>query len=224
MVGERYSHSLDIGEELEKEKAAEEQQEEKKEQPAEEKQHPKSIQQVFEEQKPAPEPKTAPEEPEQEPAEPQASSKETLPNEEQLEGASSDLAVNKTDPVEEDINAIITKEMPELPQKKTVWANRWLLGVVFVVFVAGILFVWLKSVPKNAEESSPQFLEPVSLVVYNMTGAVQESMPLSEPVIVKENVSVSEPVLPSGRQLDKAESAPASLDELPDFLSERLKD
>lgn len=246
MVGERYSHSLDISEELKKEEEEKKQQlsctcspdlnkkgqsaepsKEKAEEGAEA-QSAAETENVVADKSPEPT--------EEEKAEEKSGSDKTA-SPEQKEGAEAPnqsfeeetqtdevgAGVTKLpidDPVEEDINAIITKDIPELPPKKTLWSTKRVVGLVLVGLVIGVFFFWMRYVPEEAVPEASSSL--VSLVVYNMTGAVQETMPLSEPVLVGENKSVSEPVLPAAEQSGMPRIK--SLDELPDFLSERLKD
>ncbi len=119
MVGDRFSHSLDIGKEIEKEEERLKQQEELKKQ----EQAPKtpSAEELLESV-------------EDESADEQEAAEEPAP-EKTTESV-------QPDPSEEDINEIITKGIPTLPRRKTVWDRVLAYHVPFFLVLILILGVW----------------------------------------------------------------------------------
>ncbi|MEM4239917.1 MAG: hypothetical protein QXM31_00030 [Candidatus Woesearchaeota archaeon] len=245
MVGERYGQSLDIGKEIEKEKEEEQQplpctcspDLRKKNQPAEqdtaENKEEKAEAKQDSEKTAQPEAGKAQEssqgqqEPQQQKqaeaqaqqhAETQApgqqAQEQQMPPEQETPP---ELPV--TDPVEEDVNAIITKEIPELPAKTSIWTNKWLLGIIFVALITGIFLAWMKLAPENTQ-SLPQPTQsgPVSLVVYNA----------SEPAAAPAMPDQAQPTAPAAPERipeqQKKPAEPKSIDELSEFFSEQLKD
>lgn len=234
MVGERYGQSLDIGKEIEKEEQEKDQPLpcicDRKKPKAEisesepEKTGEKQDDAPAQDEKPSDTPTEQEKQPEEEKivqaentasksAEPDSEKQEAKeeipaekPAEEQPEEAP-ELPVRAPDPVEEDVNAIITKEIPELQGRKSVWANKWVVGMVFVAVIVGIFLLW----PKNAPESAPAQFDTVSLVVYNITEPVQEAVVPLESSPVQENITA-------------AAENPESVDDLPDFLAGQLRD
>ncbi len=282
MVGERYSHSLDIGEELEKEK----EEEKKGEQPqlpcfCSPKIRPKASESEQEKKdEPAPEPEKN-EEPEQEKEEPaqeenqeavgeetaeqqvsasQEAAKEAVPQQEtreepRIEVKPADISEDSgweqmedvapaepqsiPDPVEEDINAIITKEVPVLNPRKSVierlLEHQLLLVVAFVAVIAGIFFAWKIVLPEPAAQNFE--LEPsAAFVPANITLLPAQIPELQE---TAQEIPLAEiPEIPKGFETAVAPAVPeevfeeelpvqanaSSVDELPEFFAQRLKD
>ncbi len=292
MAGERYSHSLDIGEELEREKeeekkgeqqplpcfcspkirpkASEEQQEEnkerqeKKEEPAPESETKEDpMQEKEEKQNESP----AEQEEEQKFSEASNTAKESVPEQKQehseeprIEVRSADLSDESgwekmedvapaepqrpCDPVEEDVNAIITKEVPVLHPGKSIFEclleRKSLLIFVFVALVAGVFLAWKLVLPEPLARGL-QFEPSDAFVPANTTlFPVQDS---EVPVISSETpeiIELPEQLPPEPAELVEmpdglvvGEVIPAaivvqanssSVDELPEVLAQQLRD
>ncbi len=275
MAGERYSHSLDVGKELEKEKEEEKkgeqqplpcfcspkirpknsengEEQEKKEEPAQEQEKGQegseesaakeetSEQQASEKQEAAKE--SVPEQqPVQEISEQQAQPSIVVrPAElaedsgwESMEDVVPAEPQSPPDPVEEDVNAIITKDIPVLHSRKGIverlLEHKLLLLVGFVAVIAGIFFAWKMILPEPAVQ---QFeLEPSAAFVPPNITLFHAQVP-EAPVVSQEAPETGEVVeLPEEGVVGEVVPAEtivqanvSSVDELPDFFVRQLKD
>jgi hypothetical protein len=223
MVGDRFGQSIDIGKDLEKEVARKQAQDQAKEvaqaPPAE---NPPEKQETI-----------APEEPQAPAAEETSASSaqaESTVNEDLIEPAGEETiepadeeTVDLTneepsepavpplppDPVEEDVNAIITRDFPELRTNESVWSRivtyRAFFIALIILFVGGwFVFQWM-SPSEEALRGMPRPTAPASLVAFNAT------MP-----------AVGAPVIPP--QSEEEQPHPRSVEELPDIFAQGLRD
>ncbi|MEM2915905.1 MAG: hypothetical protein QXT19_00900 [Candidatus Woesearchaeota archaeon] len=266
MAGERYSHSIDISEELEKEKEEEkkgeeqplpcfcspkirpkasekdeaeeekrDEQEQKEEHAPEEKRglakEENGEQQASARQDAAKDAESQQETPEKpcieiKPADLSEDESEMEP----LEEEQPLLPQSRPDPVEEDVNAIITKDIPVLYKRKSIFErllkHKLLLLVVFVGFVAGIFFAWKMVLPEPAAqkfelEAFDAFVPPnITLFpaqIPEFPETAYEPVELPEQPEAPEAGGESVPV-------EVVQANSSSVDELPDFFAQRLKD
>ncbi len=278
MVGGRYSQSLDIGRELEKEKEEgkeplpctcppdlgkkaepepEKVEEAKAESPAEKVSEP-------EKQESAPEPadnseKTAETSPvsaeassepaeslqeiQSEPAE-EPKSEENPAEDESIdeEPSEPEIPLKEPDPVEEDVEAIINKEIPALKPRTSILAlifsRSWIFWVVFVVVVGGMFWIWSSAQQSAEKEKEMLPVKPLLVPLESQitidqapeTAAEENTAPetaveeniADETVVEPEENAITAPVAPVQQDLAPVE-ANDSADELADILAEGLK-
>lgn len=218
MVGGRISQSIDIGKDLEQEKPAEQPQEQKKEElPKESPAAEAPASPSAEEPRPelaTPEPASSAETT-QAPAESPAIS---FPEEPADEEEPAPEQSRPPDPLEEDVNEIITKDVPVLKPRTTFarQAARYrFLVILLLVFAAGSWFAFRAT---NVPELDSA---PVESLGAQPAAAAVALQPM---VQVLNETRVAEEQEPSKPGPAPAPAAQSSIDELGSMLAQRLKD
>lgn len=211
MVGERFGQSLDIGKELEEEKKEKEQElpcgcdvpprkHDNSAQEPEKKEETSSANAETEAGKSAEPGKTEAAEPESNPdSEKQAAVEaqpEKTPEAQQLEEHEEEILEEKKepDPVEEDVNEIITKDFPVLKHRTSIWASiaehSLAFWLIFFVVVAGMFVAWKLVLPVKVQENLPVAgYAPIDSAIYENT---TQELAL-EPEIIAGSVSFVQP-------------------------------
>jgi len=226
MEGERFGYSIDIGKELEKDetqqpKPEEQKPEEPKAEELQKQEEPKAEAQPKQDDA-AKQESTAQEQPQQsvpeqpsvpvQPQEPQQPSVEESPAGEEFpdEEPVEQEPPRPPDPVEEDINAIITRDFPELNARPGIWerivAYRALLIFLLFVFIAG----WFAFILFGPEEPTRMTFQP-------------EVFPAQPVALAALPIPVNyTPVLPA--EPVKSASPEERFEDIPLMLAERLRD
>ncbi len=168
-MGERYSHSLDIGKELEEEQEAEQPKgpDPVEEQPAQEppaedsEKESESASQPASEQPVAEQSQPAQEQPSELP-----SAQELLEQEQEPEDEEPvvEEPPRPPDPIEEDVNAIITQEFHYLEPKQSFW-TRSIIPLILVAILIGGIWVFFHLTEENpGPQSTSLVVAPVQTV------------------------------------------------------------
>jgi hypothetical protein len=76
-----------------------------------------------------------------------------------------ETSLKEPDPVEEDVEAIINKEIPDLKPRKSILAlffsHSWIFWVVFVVVVGGMFWIWSAAQQSAEQEKEMLPVKPV---------------------------------------------------------------
>jgi hypothetical protein len=251
MVGERFGQSLDIGKELEAEKQEKEQElpcgcdvpppkKDNSAQSPEKKEETSSANAETGAEKSAEpekiEPETMPdsEKPQVVEAQPEKTSEEQQPEEREEPEEEIPAEKKEPDPVEEDVNEIMTKDFPVIKYKTSIWrgiaAHSLLFWVVFFVVVGGMFVAWKLVLPEKAQEDLPvtEYV-PIDSVIGGNTTDILESVP----EIITSNVSFVQPdeaiAVPETAESPAVEivqenTSAGRVDELADVLALGLKD
>jgi hypothetical protein len=234
MAGSNFGQSLDIGKELEKEKDEKKQplpcvcspdlnKKEKSPEPQPEQQEI-SVQQNTEKQTEPPAQEEKQEEASvSEPAAKEiAQNEEAKPAEEQKEDVPAEVTEAKraADSAEEDVNEIITKEIPVLKQRTSIWesifAHTWIFWIVFVVVVSGMFWAWMSVTKEVAVVGNSVLpLENSSSLLFNAT---YEELILPAAANISQEENASLPEAPNTSIVQKEKSP----EELAKILAEGL--